>query len=61
MFGREDVDDVAHTPIRKELVAVTRDDAGALLAPVLQGMQAEVGEVRSFRVTVDSEDATHLG
>jgi hypothetical protein len=27
---------------------------------VLQGVQPQISEVCSFRVTVDSEDATHL-
>jgi hypothetical protein len=61
MIRWEDVDDVTHAAIRTKLAAVTRDDASALLPPVLQRMQSEVGEVRCFRVTVNSEDATHAG
>jgi hypothetical protein len=61
MVGRKHVDDVAHAAVRAQLAAVARDDTGAFLPAVLQGVQAEVGQVCSFRVTVDSEDATHAG
>ena len=35
-------------------------DAGALLAPVLQGVQAQVGHLGGLGVAVDAEDAALL-
>ncbi|MGX1171095.1 hypothetical protein AB7M16_007361 [Bradyrhizobium sp. USDA 372] len=40
--------------------AVVGDDAGGLLAAVLQGVKAERGDGRRIRVTVDAEDAAFL-
>ena len=37
--------------------AVAGDDAAGLLAPVLQGIEAEVGEAGGLGVAVDAEDA----
>src|SRR5438093_4913851 len=39
-----------------ELLTVIRDDAGAFLAAVLKGVQAEIGEVRCFLVPVHADD-----
>ena len=58
-IGREDVVDVPHLAHVAQMVAVGRDDAGGLLAAVLQGVEAEVGEVRGLRVSVDADDAAH--
>ncbi len=41
-------------------VAVAGDDAAGLLAPVLQGVEAEVGEPGRVGVPVDAEDAAVL-
>src|SRR5207245_8870454 len=38
------------------LLTVIRDDAGAFLAAVLQGVQAEIGEVGRFLVSVHADD-----
>ena len=57
--GGEDVVDVPHLADDAQLVAVGRDDAGRLLAAVLERVQAEVGEVRRLRVSVDSNDPAH--
>ena len=59
--GGEDVVDVAHLPHAAQLVAVGGDDAGRLLPAVLEGVQAEVGEVRRFRVSEDADDPAHGG
>ncbi len=58
---REGVLHEAHRPVGVEHLAVARDDAGRLLPAVLQGVQAEVGDVRRLGVTEDPEDAAHLG
>ena len=55
----EDIDDVSHASVEAEVLAVARGYAGALLAAVLQSVQAEVGEVGRFSVPVNSEDSTH--
>ena len=56
----EDVGDVAHGPRRDEAGAVGGGDAGALLAAVLQGVEAEVGHPRRLRVAPDAEHAARL-
>jgi hypothetical protein len=43
--------------MKMKLLTVARDDAGALLPAMLKRVKAEVREVRSFGVTVNSEDA----
>src|SRR5207247_4061132 len=43
-----------------ELLAVVRDDAGAFLAAVLQGVQAEIGEVGRFLVPVHANDGAFV-
>jgi hypothetical protein len=40
--------------------AVRRDNAGRLLAAMLELMQPEVGELGSFRVGVDSDHSTFV-
>ena len=52
--------DQPHPPVGTGLALfVHRDDPGALLAPVLQGVEAEVGEARRVRDAGDSEDSAH--
>ncbi len=41
-------------------LAVEGDDAGGLLAAMLQGVQAERGDRRGVRVAEDAEDAAFL-
>jgi hypothetical protein len=38
---------------------VCRDQAGRLLAAVLEGVQAKIGEVRRFVMSMDAEDTAH--
>ena len=40
--------------------AVGNDDAGALLAPVLQGVQSEISQLGGLRVSEDPENAAFL-
>ncbi len=54
----EDLRDQAHVLVDEDLVAVADRDAGRLLAAVLQGVQAEVGELGDlFTGGPDAEDA----
>ena len=53
----ERVLDEPHGAVREELLPVARDDAGRLLAAVLEGVEPEVGEVGGLGVAVDGEDA----
>src|SRR5512135_2363193 len=50
----------AHRLFHKHLLAVGGTYPRALLAPVLQGVQSEIRQVRSFRMTVDAEDPAFL-
>ena len=59
-FVREMVADQAETALGMEARAVERNDAGRLLAAVLQGVEAEHREGRGVRVTEDAEDAAFL-
>ena len=51
----EDLVDVAHALHDPHALAVGRRDAGALLAAMLQRVEPEIGQLRRFRVSVDSE------
>src|SRR5262249_52598715 len=55
-FG-ENLGHLTHAALRIEPDAVRGDDAGRLLAPVLQGMEAQVGQVGGLGVAEDSENA----
>src|SRR4029078_10128366 len=55
----EDVGDVPHAPLEMELGAVPRDDARALLPPVLEGVETQVGQVGSVVTAVDAKDSPH--
>ncbi len=57
--GRERRLDAVHRAVEEELLAVARCDAGGLLPAVLERVNAEVRELRGFRVPVDTEDAAH--
>ena len=57
----EDVGDVAHLPLDVDLAVLERGDAGRLLAPVLEGIEAEVGEVGGILRIADAEDAAFVG
>ena len=53
----EAVGDVAHRLVDLQPAAVRRRDADALLAAMLQRVEAEVGQVGGLGVAVDAEDA----
>ena len=53
----EDVGDEAHRAVHEVLAPVRGRDAGALLAAVLERVEAEVGEVRRLGMAVHAEDA----
>ena len=46
----EDLGDQAHVLVDEDLLAVADRDAGRLLAAVLQGVEAEVGELGDLGV-----------
>ena len=56
----EDFGHQAQAPVLAHAAAVAGDDAAGLLAPVLQGVEAEIGEPGRVRVAVDAEDAAVL-
>ena len=56
-FFGEDVSDQAHRLVGAQSHAIRRDDARRLLATMLQGMQAEIGELLRFRMGVDRDHA----
>jgi hypothetical protein len=58
-FG-EMLADETEAPFGMELLAIERDDAGSLLAAMLQGMQSENREGGGIRVIEDTEDAAFL-
>jgi len=51
----EEVVDVPHPLLDEDAAAVPRRDAGGFLPAVLEGVQAEVGQVRGVAVAVDPE------
>ncbi len=56
---REDLRDVPHAALDVHALAVPGADAGALLAAMLQRVEAEIGEIRRVVRVVDAEDAAH--
>jgi hypothetical protein len=56
----EGVADEAETAFGMEALAVEGDDAGRLLAAMLQGVQAERGERCGVGMAVDAEDTAFL-
>src|SRR6185437_3532243 len=57
---RKDVADEAEPALEMEARAVERDDAGRLLAAVLQGVQAERRDGRGVGMAENAEDAAFL-
>ena len=53
----EDLGHQAHALVLAELAAVAGDDAGTFLATVLEGVEAEVGELSRVRVAKNPKDA----
>ena len=54
----KDLGHQAHALVLAELPAVTGDDAGAFLAAVLEGVEAEVGKFGCVWVSKNPKDAT---
>ena len=50
----------AHRAVRRELLAVARDDTGRFLSAVLQRVEPEVRDVGRLGVAVDAEDAAFV-
>jgi hypothetical protein len=55
----EDLGDQPHPDVGLELAPPGGHDAGGLLAAVLEGEEAEVGQLRGLRMVGDAEDAAH--
>src|SRR5687767_1923664 len=53
----EHLRDESHAQMRAETFAIARDDAGALLAAMLEGIEAEVSQLRRFRMVENAENA----
>ena len=56
----EDVIDVAHLANEPHALAVGRGNAGAFLSAMLQRVEAQVGQLRRLRVSVDAEDTAFV-
>jgi hypothetical protein len=56
----EDLGHVAHGLVAVEISAIAGADASALLAAMLERIEAEVGELGGFGVPVDGDDAAFL-
>ena len=57
----EDVGDVAHLPLDVDLPVLERCDAGRLLAPMLEGIEAEVSQIGRILRIADAKDAAFVG
>ena len=55
--GVEDLGHQPQAPVHADPGAVAGDDAAGLLAPVLEGVEAEKGDAGRVRVPVNAEDA----
>ncbi len=60
LVGPEHIGHESHAPMRGEFAFEAADDARAFLAPVLQGVQAQVNEFRRFRMVNHTEYAAFL-
>ena len=58
-IGGEDVADVPHLAYEAKALTVRDHDPGRFLAPVLQGVQPQIGEVRRLGMSVDANDSAH--
>ena len=57
------IETLAHMPhgaLRNQLPAVGGDNATRFLPAMLQRIEAEIDEARSFRMSIDAEDAAFL-
>ena len=59
-FVGENIGHVAHSLFGVDALAVAGGNAGAFLAPVLQRVQGEIGELRCFRMAVNGRYAALL-
>ena len=59
LFGKN-ISDQAHCFVRAQAYAVRRDNTRRLLSAVLQLVQAEIGELRRFRMVMNSDHATFV-
>jgi hypothetical protein len=55
--GAKGVSDEAHGAMCDVFATVRGDDAAGLLAAMLKGVEAQVGQMRGFFASVDAEDA----
>jgi hypothetical protein len=55
VFLIENVGDQSQTAVRHQDRPVRRDDSSSLLPAVLQGIEAEVGEIRRFGMAVNAD------
>ena len=55
---REDLRQQAPVTVLVQLLAIARNNSGPLLSPVLQGMEAVVGQLASVGRPEDAKDAT---
>ncbi len=54
----ERVADVSHFALESQFSTVGSDDAARFLPTMLKRVQAQIGQSRRFRMSVDSEDTT---
>ncbi len=59
-FG-ENLRHQAHRLVQGHAPAIARSDARAFLAPVLEGVKAEIGQLGRVLVTVNAADAALMG
>ena len=57
-LGREDISDMAHLSDTVNGAAIAGRDSGAFLSPMLQGVEAKIGQIRGFGMAVNGENAT---
>jgi hypothetical protein len=58
--ARKDVGDVAHSAAPDQRGALRGDDPGRFLPAVLEGIEAEVGQLGGFGVPEDADDPAHV-
>src|SRR5439155_22910730 len=57
-FLSKNLGDVAHAFVADDLVSIGCSDSGALLPAMLESMEAKIGELGRFGVSLDGEDST---
>jgi len=56
----KDIRDQPHAHVTDDLLALDGCNPGAFLPPVLEGVKAEIGHSRGFRVAMDTEQAAGI-